>query len=177
MTSKNRPKIKLLLGILCLSTLILFVGIFLFIKEVNNFFQNNYLQFNKIVSLQLKRPIEIKKREPIVQKIILEYPEEIDTPLEIYICNKFGTYECKTSLAIAKAESGIREEAFNINTNDTIDIGVFQINSIHFTKPGCSLKEIVDAEKNVDCAYTIWKASGWNPWVSYKNGNFLRNVE
>ena len=106
-------------------------------------------------------------------KVVLNYPDAIDTPLKKYICDKFGVYDCKTALAVASAESGLREQAVHINNNNTIDVGIFQINSIHFKQEGCSLKEIIDQYKNVDCAYGIWKVQGWNPWVAFINGNYL----
>jgi len=146
------------------------------LKKVNDFFEDNHLQFNRIINIELKKPIEIRKNEmisPIVKYIeLIDYPDEIDTPIEKYICEKFGQFECKTALAIAKAESGLKEDAININTNDTIDIGIFQINSVHFKKDECQLKDIVIAEKNVDCAYMIFEAQGWTPWVAYQNGAF-----
>lgn len=172
--SKISKKIKI-----CLAGFVMLVLIGLIyqaLKRIDNFFQDNHLQFNKVLNIEIKKPIEIKKNEiisPIVKYIeLIEYPDEIDTPLEEYICKKFGQFECKTALAIAKAESGLKEDALNINTNDTIDIGVFQINSIHFGKKECQLKDIVHAEKNVDCAYSIFKKQGWTPWVAYQNGAF-----
>lgn len=132
----------------------------------------------KMIALDLNKPYDVVKREEIVSKpLVLDYPEDIDTPLEKYICDKFGTYDCKTALAVAKAESGLREDAFNINTNNTIDVGIFQINSIHFSKPGCSLQEIVFANNNVDCAFLIWQASGWGAWTAWNSGAHLAKME
>lgn len=146
---------------------------------INNFFQTHYFKFSSPVKIGFFKPVELKIREPqIIKEIqILDYPDDIDTPIEQYICDKFGPYDCKVALAIAKAESGIREDAVNINTNNTIDVGIFQINSVHFKKPGCALKDIVDAKKNVDCAYTIWKSSGWNPWVAHNTGSYLTHLK
>jgi hypothetical protein len=150
------------------------------LKGINSFFENNYLQFNRVLNIEIKRPIEIKKKEilsPIVKYIeLIDYPNEIDTPLEEYICKKFGPFECKTALAIAKAESGLKEDAVNINKNGTIDIGIFQINSVHFNQEGCSLKDIVFAEKNVDCAHKIFEKQGWEPWVAFINGSFKKQL-
>ena len=129
-----------------------------------------------MIKVEFKEPMTLTRRStisPIVKVVkILEYPEEIDTPIEKYICDKFGVYDCKNALAIFKAESGLREDAININTNGTIDVGIAQINSIHFKRKGCSLKELVDQYKNVDCAYSIYKEQGFTPWVAFLNGNF-----
>lgn len=155
-------------------SLIVIGGLFWVFMIVNSWFNTHYFEFNSPVIVNFYQPIVIKKRIPrvIEKKLILDYPDAIDTPLKQYICDKFGVYDCKIALAIASAESGLREEAFNINTNGTIDVGIFQINSVHFKQEGCSLKEISDAYKNVDCAYKIWQASGWEPWVAFLNGNF-----
>ena len=83
----------------------------------------------------------------------------------------------RIALAVSKAENGTRQpDRFNINTNGTIDIGIFQINSVHFKREGCSLAEIVDAYKNVDCAYQIWQEQGWNPWVAFTTNKYLGHL-
>ena len=169
-------KTKLVILIFSIFTLFVLAGILT--KAVSSFFDSNRLVFNRPVEVKLTAPIKIEARVPEVVKetLILDYPEEVDTPIEKYICEKWGPYDCRTALAIAKAESGLREDAININTNDTIDVGVFQINSVHFKKPGCSLKEIVNAEKNIDCAYSIWKAQHWQPWVAFLNSSFKKHL-
>lgn len=166
-----RNKLILIFIILLLSILLGYGGV----KKINSFFQTNELVFNQVLKIELKAPVEIKKREP--EKVILDYPQEIDTDLEKYICEKWGVFDCKTALAISLAENGTRQpDRFNVNRDGSIDIGIFQINSIHFSKPGCSLAELVIAEKNVDCAFKIWKASGWSPWVTWKNGGYLKHL-
>lgn len=163
-----------------LATIILLITlVFIGVKLANDWFSTHFFQFNQPIMVALNTPVEIKKREPqiIEKKILLDYPDEIKTPIEKYICDKFGTYECKTALAVSSAENGTRQpDRFNINTNGTIDVGLFQINSIHFKKEGCSLKEIVDPYKNVDCAYKIWQSSGWSAWVAFNNKNYLSKL-
>ena len=166
---------KIISGIVILVFILLGMGIYF----VNSWFNTHYFVFSQPVKVAFFAPVEIKVRKPqvIEKKVILDYPEEIDTPIEKYICDKWGTYDCKTALAIFKAESGLREDAVGINTNNTIDVGIAQINSVHFKKVGCSLKELVDAYKNVDCAYSIWKVQGFNPWVAYNNGNYIAKLD
>lgn len=173
---KVKTKLFIVIAIVMLIAICL-VGI---IRLANDFFDKNYFAFNTPINMKFLSPIEIKQRKPqiIEKKLILEYPEEIDTPIEKYICDKWGVYECKTALAVSKAENGTRQpDRFNVNTNGTIDVGIFQINSMHFKKEGCSLAEIVIAERNVDCAYQIWKVQRWSPWVAFKNGNYLGMLE
>lgn len=181
----NKPKVvvsrKVKAGAIVLGILAIVALAYMTVMGVNNWFDKNYFQFNKPIEVKLNKPIEIKARKISVTQIIQVLneiqPLENLTPIEKYICEKWGVYDCKTALAIAKAESGMREDAFHANTNNSIDVGIFQINSTHFKQPGCSLKEVSDMYKNVDCAYTIWKASGWNPWSVFNNGSFRNHIE
>lgn len=174
---KSKFTWKLKVALIVVVLLFLSLGVYWMVKTINTFFDENYLQFNRVVEVILKRPVEIRKREPKTIQVFLDYPDEIDTPLEKYICEKFGAYECKPALAIASAESGLRENAYNVNSDGSIDSGIFQVNSVHWDKPGCSPKELFDAKGNVDCAYTIWEASGWSPWVVWQNGSYVRHLE
>jgi len=174
--NKKRSDVKYFWILLTIIFLVIFG--FLFYK-INKWFNGHYFAFNFPIKIDLLQPIAIKNREPqiIEKKLVLEYPEEIDTPLEQYICDKFGVYDCKTALAVSKAENGDRiPDKFNVNSNGTIDVGIFQINSIHFTEEGCALKEIVDPIRNVDCAWRIWQTSGWGPWVAFHTGAFLNHL-
>jgi len=85
--------------------------------------------------------------------------------------------DCKIALGVAQAESGFREDAININDNGTIDVGIFQINSVHFKQEGCTLQDVVYQNKNVECAYKIFKASGWSAWTAWKSGSYLAEVK
>jgi hypothetical protein len=167
---KNKKLLITIIGIL-----VICFGIYAF-KAINNWYSTHYFEFKAPVEMKFNQPVAVKIRVPKVEKIVLEYPDEIDTPIKKYICDKWGVYDCKTALAVAKAESGFREDAININTNNTIDVGIFQINSVHFKKAGCSIKDLVDQYKNVDCAYTIYKDQGFTPWVAFNNGNYLANL-
>ena len=164
-----------------LLTIILFTIGWIVLMKVIDFSNKHEIVKNSIVQAQFKWPLEIREKEEakVVEKMILpEYPlDQVDTPLKTYICNKFGIYDCKIALGIAQAESGFREDAININTNDTIDVGIFQINSVHFKQEGCSLKDIVDEYKNVDCAFSIFKASGWGAWSAFKNDSYLAHLD
>jgi len=131
------------------------------------------------VEVKFKPLVVVEKIEPevVISPVIVEASNiELETDIEKYICKKFGDLDCKIALAIAKAESGLRENAININTNGTIDVGIYQINSIHFNKEGCTLKEVSDMYKNVDCAYSIWKEQGWTPWVAYLNNSYMEKL-
>lgn len=86
------------------------------------------------------------------------------------------SWDCRTAIAVAKAESGLRCNATNKNRNGSTDSGVFQINSVHKAK--YAGRNIFDCKTNVEVAYQIWKAQGFEPWVAYKRGlhkKFLNN--
>ncbi len=173
----TKTKIFTYLGVLIILLGIVFQGG----KIINNWFHTHYFQFNNFFTVIWSKPVEIKKRKLEVTEIVnivnqIPTLENLD-PIEQYICEKWGIYDCKIALAIARAESGMKEGAFNTyNKNGTLDVGIFQINSIHFDKEGCSLKEVADQYKNVDCAYQIYQDSGWTPWVVYNTGAFKNHL-
>jgi hypothetical protein len=180
LNKKHRKTYKKGLVILGLLLVLILAGLsWKAFKAINAFFETHYFQFNQVIVLN--KPIEIKTREVKVSDVVRvmeeqPLPENL-TPIEEYICEKFGAFECRVALAIAKSESGLREDAFNTyNTNGTLDVGIFQINSVHFNQAGCSLKEIVDPYKNVDCAFSIYEASGWNAWSAFKSGSFISKL-
>lgn len=160
------------------------LGTFGFVKA------NAWLDTNQIV---VKLPVEIsyKTNEPVTivkrvvavtvsseqAKIDAIVAEEDNQDLAKYICDKFGAVECKTALAVAKAEGLNHAEGdWSLNTNGTIDVGYFRINSTHFNQAGCSLSEVSTAKGNVDCAYSIYLASGWNPWVAFTSGSYMSRL-
>jgi hypothetical protein len=92
---------------------------------------------------------------------------------EEYICWKFGK-DCQLALAVSQAENGSRQcDRFGVNTNKTIDFGVFQINTVHLKK-GWTIAELIDCHKNVDYAYEIYQAQGFNPWVAFWSDSYKR---
>jgi hypothetical protein len=171
----TKTKLLALLGFV----LILLAFLFQLTKEVNRWFSTHEFKFNKVVQVQFNKPVEIVEREirveQIIERIGYKLPEDL-TPIESYICEKFGPLDCKLALAIASAESGMRPEAYHYNTNKTLDIGLFMVNQVHWNKPGCSPQELFDPYKNVDCAHSIWETSGWSPWSVYKSGSFKDNL-
>lgn len=137
-------------------------------------------QGDSIVNI-IKRPVVTDRKplqvlSPIVQQVVSEINYDELNSIEKMICDKWGLYDCKVAIAIAKSESGLREQAWNANNNGTLDLGVFQVNSVHWDKDGCSMKELLDAKKNIDCAYSIYEAQGWHPWVVYQTGSFVGNL-
>lgn len=149
-----------------------------------------YSMYEFVNTHEFKTPIIIKFQNPTPRKAVkLESPvgsksagfirqayasDRVPTNEE-YIREKFGKAG-DIAVAVAKAESGLRADAYHVNTNGTIDLGVFQINTVHFEKEGCSPIDLLDFRKNVDCAYKIYEASGFNPWVAYTTGSYLNKL-
>lgn len=85
-----------------------------------------------------------------------------------YIWEKFG-YEAESAFAILSCENGkLDPYAINIyNSDGSIDVGIFQINSIH----GYSVEYLQDWKNNIDMAYGIFERDGWSAWsCSWKIG-------
>lgn len=148
------------------------------------FVNNNEFAWKFPLEVLTHRVLTITPREKVIvhEYSMPTYPEEIDTDYEKLIANKFGPYDAKMAIAVMYAESGGNESAFNANDNGSVDIGLFQINSVNWKIEGCSLQEIVIAEKNIDCAYTIWdrangevgdKKGNFRAWSSVTNGSYL----
>ncbi len=165
------------------ASIILVVGLLdVILRAVSSWFDTHTIKFNKVVQIQLQSPIEIKSREAQVKEIVkvinaIPNPVDLKTDTEKYIYEKFGLQDYKVAIAIARSESGLREDAINVNTNGSVDVGVFQVNSSNFKRPGCSLKEIANYKGNIDCAYSMFKASGWSPWVTFKTGAFIGELK
>lgn len=126
-------------------------------QEQGNLFQQ-YLQ---------ARPVRAEAPEPTKDELAEMTTEE-------YICS--FDWDCKTALAVATAESGMRCDAQNINKGtNSLDLGLFQINSVHLRK-GWKVAELLDCTTNINRAYEIYKGSGWQAWSAYKNQSYKRHL-
>jgi len=167
--------IKWSIGAIGLAILTLFL-----LVKITWWFDEHQMIWQPPLQISLHKPLQIVDRE-LLKPTIIEYVNELPTlknltPIEEYICEVFGPYECKIALSVARAESGMRADAFNTNTNKSLDLGIFQVNSVHWEKDGCHLTDLVDPYKNVDCAKKIYDASGWNAWSVWKNGAFKEQL-
>jgi len=170
-TKKRKVGVLVILAIIGIMLLGLGYGL----VSLLEWHDDHVIVYNKVLTVKTAYPITIKDREKIViRPLIMDI--KVDTPLEQMICETFGNWECKTALAVAQAESGMRVDAWNSNTNGTLDIGLFQINSIHWDKEGCSLAELVTEEGNVKCAKKIYDDSGWSAWSVVNNGEVGRHL-
>jgi hypothetical protein len=169
----NRKKIKII-AIVVLIVAILMV-LFVFVEKVNAWYNTHYFQFNPIVQMKFNHPIEIMKRVPIVQNIVLEYPSEVDTPIKKYICNEFGPYNCEVALAIVTAESNFNDQAIHVDSNETVDLGCWQINfPTHSSQ--ISPEDALNCYRATDFAYKMFEQQGFRPWTTYTSGSYLIHI-
>ena len=130
----------------------------------------------RMVDMQVRLPFRIEDRKPLVVLEVkkIEVIEGLDTDIEKYICDKWGVVECRTALAIAEAESNLDCNAYNTNTDGSVDLSIFQLNSVHLKKGGeWTLENMSNCKKNVDLAYEMWLEQGWEPWSAFLNESYL----
>jgi hypothetical protein len=91
-----------------------------------------------------------------------------------YTCEKFGP-ACPIALAIQAAENGKGNcEAYHYNSDGTLDWGYFQINSVHISRRGVNLRDLLDCKANIDFAYRLYTEEGFQPWSTFVSGQYRR---
>jgi hypothetical protein len=96
------------------------------------------------------------------------------TAYQQYACNKFGP-DCRIALAIQRAENLKGAcEVYHYNSDGTLDWGYFQINTVHLTRPGLNLRDLLDCKANIDFAYQLYRERGFQPWSTYNNGAYRK---
>jgi hypothetical protein len=118
-----------------------------------------YFRPEKIVTVKE----EVKPIEPKCYCVLNEYTKEICKP----------EYKWDSLLAIATmyAESGGNVNAINVNTNNTVDFSLFQLNSHWLAE--FSLLDLTDPIKNIKTAHTVWSRSGWSTWVAVRSERWI----
>jgi hypothetical protein len=97
------------------------------------------------------------------------------TSYQQYACEKFGP-ACRIALAIQAAENSRGAcEVYLYNSSDgTLDWGYFQINTVHLTRPGLNLRDLLDCKTNIDFAYNLFREKGFEPWTAYTSGAYRK---
>jgi hypothetical protein len=94
-----------------------------------------------------------------------------------YTCDKFGP-ACRVALAIQAAENLKGDcEAFHYNADGTLDWGYFQINTVHLTRRGVRLRDLLDCKANIDFAYQLYTEEGFRPWSTFTGGQYEKFLE
>lgn len=84
-----------------------------------------------------------------------------------YLLMKFEKHGEKTAIKAlwcAMGESGLNPMAYGWNTNNTADVGLFQINDVH----KMSVQDRQNPYKNIDKALKIFEGRGnnWSAWYA-----------
>lgn len=90
-----------------------------------------------------------------------------------------GQYDWNVQIAYAimRAENTGCDPAIDnrgLNSDGSVDYGLFQVNSVHAAEVGGNLAALYDPATNIRVAYTIYSGSGWRAWSTYNNGRYLR---
>lgn len=79
----------------------------------------------------------------------------------------WGARDFRVGLAIAKAESGLRCEAYHFNQDraKSVDHSVLQINDVHWFRG-----DLNNCLENIKIGYQIYLEDGPYPWVTWQRG-------
>lgn len=91
-------------------------------------------------------------------------PEREPTIAE-HICLATNGENCDVLVNLAKCESGLNKEAVHVNTNGTVDLGIFQWNSVHYSKDDMSATCALDVYCSARRANEEIKKGHLNWWV------------
>jgi hypothetical protein len=152
------PKVKRFVLVNFLFVVIGFVGwnISLTMPEVSFKWSSDPISFERPVEAKFEVKETIVKEKTIEEKIAETFPENP-----------------AIMKAIAQAESGMNPIASHKNINGSVDIGLFQINSVH----GNDQLELFDVDKNLAVARQVYEKQGLGAWSAFSNGSYLKYVK
>jgi hypothetical protein len=117
--------------------------------------------------------IQAKEEEEVIQEEEVSSSPSPEVTLEDKI-RKLFPEDPEVMLAIAKAESGLNTTEVNrANTNGTIDVGIFQINSVW----GYSEAYLKDEDNNLEVAREVYDTQGITAWAVYNNKKYLKYLK
>src|ERR1044072_948740 len=132
----------------------------------------DFAQWHSEYQFNIQNIFKIEPREKPVVHVHLKEAQAKEPTIEEYICS--FAWDCKTALAVARAESGMHCDAQNINKGtNSLDLGIMQINSVHLKK-GWKVAQLLDCKTNVQLAYEIYQGSGWSAWSTINNGSYKK---
>ena len=144
--------------------LALSVGFILLLLILSTIKLTNYLDTYEV---KIQNFIKIEPRPLVLNRSLFKKAVAKEQTLEEYICT--FDWDCQTALAVARAESGMRCDAQNVNRSNSLDAGLFQINSVHLRK-GWRIGDLLNCRQNTEYAFEIYQGSGWSAWSVCKNG-------
>lgn len=134
--------------------IIAFFALPVYMGYVNRQLDKKFEMLNKAVTVNVYVP------QPYKDPPMAEEPEQ---QTNISIIKKIWTDAWKVGVAIASCESGLRHDAVNTHNSDgTIDVGLYQINSVHNWREADMMNPIANAA----VAYAMYQRQGLTPWKS-----------
>lgn len=125
----------------------------------------------------LPAPVIDTAAPPVQRNWDAFYLGHVMTSSQRYTCAKFGP-ACRIALAIQAAENLKGNcEAYHYNSDGSLDWGYFQINSIHISRRGVNLRDLLDCKANIDFAYQLYSEEGFRPWSTYVGGQYRKFLD
>jgi len=138
--------------------------------EVQTIFKKDVRKNMDVTPTPTAEPKFINRRptDEFVADLVRSYPWDYSTAIRLAKSENFynltGSFDCART---------------NVNSDGSVDVGLFQINSIHsrrLASLGMTMEDMKDCRKNADYAYNwIYKSSGWSPWSAYTNGSYINH--
>lgn len=163
------------------------------------FFNKYYLQIPWVISFRpmvvqrnpqkpLQSPPTSKKqviKESVSTDVVSQQLDMTDKEIAEYIKSKGWDYSI--AIRLAKSENFWNlTHSFNCsrthtNNDGSVDVGIFQINSIHtrnLAKLGMTMEDMKDCKKNINYAYKMWKdQGGFQAWSAFTNESYKNHDE
>lgn len=112
---------------------------------------------------------ELESEQPQEAQIDNRVDDTLVEGVEAKIAKAFPE-DPKLMIAVAKAESGLNPRAIHKNTNGTLDIGIFQINTVH----GYDQLSLTDIDTNIKVAREIYNKQGLKAWTVIATGAYKK---
>lgn len=115
------------------------------------------------------RTIFIENAQAQIETI--EIKQEVkELSIEEQICKTFGK-DCKTAIAVAKAESSLNPNAIGDTHLSKPSYGLFQISKIYHDY---TVETLLNPVENIRIAKQIKDNGGFERWTTYRTGQYLK---
>ena len=112
-------------------------------------------------------PTAVPTAEPIPQPTPVTVVDSRASESVALAIEQAFPFDLGTAWYVAKRESLLDPNAYNENWNGSVDLGLFQINSIHAWRWPDYWTAWSDPVRNAQWALELWQEQGWRPWRIY----------